>query len=41
MLVLIENAPTLETNSKEEIVQFVDEKFTCNTDNKKAAYLVG
>ena len=33
MLVWIENAPTLETNSEREIVQFVDKYLTCNTDN--------
>ena len=41
MLVWIENAPTLETNSEREIVQFVDKYFTCNTDNEKTANLVG
>ena len=41
MLVWIENAPKLETNSEEEIVQFVDQYLTCNTDNEKTAYLVG
>ena len=41
MLVWIENAPTLETNSEEEIVQFVDKYLTCNTDNEKTANLVG
>ena len=41
MLVLIENAPTLETNSEDEIVQFVDQYLTCNTDNEKTASLVG
>ena len=41
MLVWIENAPTLETNSEEEIVQFVDQYLTCNTDNEKTANLVG
>ena len=40
MLVWIENAPTLETNSEEEIVQFVDQYLTCNNDNKKTANLV-
>ena len=40
MLIWIENAPTLETNSGEEIVQFVDQYFTCNTD-EKTANLVG
>ena len=41
MLVLIENAPTLEKNSEREIVQFVDKYLTCNTDNEKTANLVG
>ena len=40
-LVWIENAPTLETNSEEEIDQFVDQYLTCNTDNEKTASLVG
>ena len=41
MLVWIENAPTLETNSEVEIVKFVDKYLTCNTDNEKTANLVG
>ena len=41
MLVWIENAPTLETNSEREIVQFVDKYLTCNTENEKTANLVG
>ena len=41
MLVWIENAPTLETNSEREIVQFVDKYLTRNTDNEKTANLVG
>ena len=41
MLVWIENAPTLETNSEGEIVEFVDKYLTCNTDNEKTANLVG
>ena len=41
MLVWIKNAPTLETNSEGEIVQFVDKYRTCNTDNEKTANLVG
>ena len=41
MLVWIENAPTLETNSEREIVQFVDKYLKCNTDNEKTANLVG
>ena len=40
MLVWIENAPTLENNSEEEIVQFVDQYLTCNTDNEETANLV-
>ena len=41
MLDWIENAPTLETHSEEEIVQFVDQYLTSNTDNEKTANLVG
>ena len=41
MLVWKENAPTLETNSEEETVQFVDQYLTCNTDNGNTANLVG
>ena len=41
MLVWIENAPTLETKSEKEIVQFVDKCLKCNTDNEKTANLVG
>ena len=40
MLVWIQNAPTLETNSEEEIVQFVDQYLTCNTDNEKQQILL-
>ena len=40
MLVWIENAPTLERNSEEEIVQFVDQYLTCSADNKENANLV-
>ena len=40
MLVWIENAPTLERNSEEEIVQFVDQYLTCSADNKETANLV-
>ena len=39
MLVWIENAPTLEKNSEEEIVQFVDKYLTCNIDNVKYSEL--
>ena len=41
MLVWIENAPTLETHSEEEIFQFVDQYLTPNIDNEKTANLVG
>ena len=37
LLVLIENAPTLETHSEKEIVQFVDQYLKSNTDNEKTA----
>ena len=40
MLVWIENAPALEKNSEEEIVQFVDKYLTCNADNKETTNLV-
>ena len=40
MLVWIENAPTLERNSEEEIVQFVDQYLTCSADNKETTNLV-
>ena len=40
MLVWVENAPTLETNSEEEIIQFVDQYLTCSSDNEKTADLV-
>ena len=40
MLVWIENAPTLETNSEKDIVQFVDQYLTCNSENEKTANLV-
>ena len=40
MLVWIENALTLERNSEEEIVQFVDQYITCSADNKETANLV-
>ena len=40
MLVWVENAPTLETNSEEEIVQFVDRYLTCSIDNEKTANLI-
>ena len=40
MLVWIENAPTLEKNSEEEIVQFVDKHITCSADDAESAHLV-
>ena len=40
MLIWIEDAPTLEKNSEEEIVQFVNQYLTCSTDNKETANLV-
>ena len=40
MLVWIEHAPTLEKNSEQEIVQFVDNYLTCNADNEETASLV-
>ena len=40
MLVWIENAPTLEKNSEEEIVQFVDKHITCCADDAESAHLV-
>ena len=40
MLVWIENAPTLETSSEKDIVQFVDQYLTCNSENEKTANLV-
>ena len=40
MLIWVENAPTLETNSEDEIIQFVDQYLTCSTDNEKTANLV-
>ena len=40
MLVWVENAPTLETNSEDEIIQFVDQYLTCSTDDEKTANLV-
>ena len=40
MLVWIENTPTLEKKSEEEIVQFVDQYLTCSADNKETANLV-
>ena len=40
MLVWIENAPTLEKNSEEEIVQFVDKHLTCGVNDEETAQLV-
>ena len=40
MLVWIENAPTLEKNSEEEIVQFVDNYLTCSAATEDTAHLV-
>ena len=40
MLVWIENAPTLEKNSEEEIVHFVDKHITCSADDAESAHLV-
>ena len=39
MLFWIENTPTFEKNSEEEIVQFVDQYLTCSA-NKETTYLV-
>ena len=40
MLVWVENAPTLETKSKEEIIEFVDQYLTGSSNNEKTANLV-
>ena len=40
MLVWVENAPTLETKSEEEIIEFVDEYLTCSSDNEETAKLI-
>ena len=40
MLVWIENAPTLEKNSEEEIVKFVDNYLTCSANDDETAHLV-
>ena len=40
MLVLIENAPLLENNSEEQIVQFVNKYLTCSVDNEETASFV-
>ena len=40
MLVWIDNAPSLEKSSEEEIVQFVDKYLTCSVNDEKTAHLV-
>ena len=40
MLIWIENAPKLEKNTEEEIVQFVDNYLTCSTDDEEIGELV-
>ena len=40
MLVWIENAPTLEKNSEEKIVKFVDNYLTCSANDDETAHLV-
>ena len=40
MLVWIENAPTLEKSSEEDIVKFVDEYLTCSVNDAETAHLV-
>ena len=40
MLVWIENAPTLEKNSEEEIVQFVNQYLTCSAATEDTTHLV-
>ena len=40
MLVWIENAPTLEKNSEEEILKFVDNYLTCSANDDETAHLV-
>ena len=40
MLIWVENAPTLETKSEEEIIEFVDGYLTCSSDNEKTANLI-
>ena len=40
MFVWIENAPTLEKNSEEEIVQFVDKYLTCSGNDEETAQIV-
>ena len=40
MLVWIENAPKLEKNTEEEIIQFVDNYLACSTDDGEIGQLV-
>ena len=40
MLVWIDNAPSLEKNSEEEIVKFVDKYLTCSVNDEETAHLV-
>ena len=40
MLIWIENAPKLEKNTEEEIIQFVDNYLTCSTDDEEIGELV-
>ena len=40
MLISIENAPKLEKNTEEEIIQFVDNYLTCSTDDEEIGELV-
>ena len=40
MLVWIDNAPSLEKSSDEEIVQFVDKYLTCSVNDTETAHLV-
>ena len=40
MLVWVENAPTLETHSEDEIVQFVDQYLTCSAEKNETLELV-
>ena len=40
MLIWIENAPKLEKNTEEEIIQFVDKYLTCSTGEEEIGELV-
>ena len=40
MLVWVENAPTLETHSEDEIVQFVDQYLTSSAEKNETLELV-